>query len=873
MTTAKIDRPKKVPAIMFSSDHLKGVVPHEDDPIVLSVIMMGRNVHRVLVDQGSSADVMFWNTYAGLQIPTDQLKPFDGVLVGFSGDQVEVKGYVDLRTTFRDKEDAKTIFIRYIVVNAPSSYNLLLGRPSLNKLGAVVLTVHLKMKFPFDDGKVLTLSVNQEVARKCYEDSLRSRRKVAYSVSTTEVVIDPELDPRLVHPERRPQPVGEVKEVLIEGKKLRIGGDLSLEQEQELIQVLKKNLSSFAWSVADVTGIDPDFLCHKLNINPSAKPKVQKRRRLSGDRAQAATEEICKILEAAHIREIQYPTWLANVVMVKKSNGKWRMCVDFTNLNNACPKDSYPLPNIDALVDSASGCALLSFLDAYSGYNQIKMHSLDEDKITFMGGTTNYYYRVMPFGLKNAGATYQRLMDRILASMLGRNVHAYVDDMVVNSVEEKKHQGDLEELFVTINKYRLKLNPEKCVFGVKAGKFLGFLLTERGIEANPDKCAAIINMRSPSNVKEVQRLTGRMAALSRFLAKSGDRGFPYFQCLKKNEKFQWTDQCEEAFQKLKEYLGKPPVLCKPEKGTDLVLYISVTEHAVSSMLVRECGGDQKPMYFVSKVLHGAEVRYPTIEKATLAVVVSARRLRHYFQNHSVKVMTDLPIRYILQKPDISGRLVKWAIKLSEYGIQYESQGPIKAQFLADFLVELSEPPVADQRVKEISWILSVDGASNLRGSGASIVLEGLEGVLIEQSLRFAFKASNNQAEYEALIAGMLLAKEMGITRLLVKNDSALVAGQVTGEFQARDPQLAKYLEVVQSVAKNFVLFEFVHVPREQNCRADLLSKLASCSKPGQHKSVIRETLVAPRVDTQEKHQVLEIDKCQNSERSKRIQEE
>jgi len=228
MTTAKIERPKKVSNIVFSSEDLKGVVPHEDDPIVLSVIMMGRNVHRVLVDQGSSVDVMFWNTYVGLQIPTDQLRPFDGVLAGFSGDQVEVKGYVDLRTTFRDKEDAKTIFICYIVVNAPSSYNLLLGRPSINKLGAVISMVHLKMKFPTDDGKVLTLSVNQEVARKCYEDSLRSRRKVAYSVSTTEVVIDPELDPRLVHSERIPQPVGEIKEIFIEGKKLRIEGDLSL---------------------------------------------------------------------------------------------------------------------------------------------------------------------------------------------------------------------------------------------------------------------------------------------------------------------------------------------------------------------------------------------------------------------------------------------------------------------------------------------------------------------------------------------------------------------------------------------------------------------------------------------------------------------
>jgi len=166
--------------------------------------------------------------------------------------------------------------------------------------------------------------------------------------------------------------------------------------------------------------------------------------------------------------------------MVKKSNGKWRMCVDFTDLNNACPKDSSPLPNIDALVDSASGCTLLSFLYAYSRYNQIKMHSQDEDKTTFMEETSNYCYKVMPFGLKNTDATYQRLIDKILVSMMGRKVQAYMDGMVVTSVEEVRHQEDLAELFVIINKYQLKLNPEKCVFCVKAGKFLGFLLIERG---------------------------------------------------------------------------------------------------------------------------------------------------------------------------------------------------------------------------------------------------------------------------------------------------------------------------------------------------------------------------------------------------------
>jgi len=192
-------------------------------------------------------------------------------------------------------------------------------------------------------------------------------------------------------------------------------------------------------------------------------------------------------LSADHIREIQYPEWLANVVYVKKANRKWRMCVDFTDLNKACPKDSYPLPSIDALVDSTSGCRLLSFLDAFSGYNQIKMHPRDECKTTFMTELSCYCYRVMPCGLKNAGATYQRMMDRVLAPMIGRDVQAYVDDMVVTSQVKDQYVADLEELFTTIAKYRLKMNPEKCVFTVEAGKFLGFLLTERGREANPEK--------------------------------------------------------------------------------------------------------------------------------------------------------------------------------------------------------------------------------------------------------------------------------------------------------------------------------------------------------------------------------------------------
>ena len=248
-------------------------------------------------------------------------------------------------------------------------------------------------------------------------------------------------------------------EAEIGGRRLKLGGPLGEDTRRQISGVIEKNMGAFAWSASNMPGIDLDFLCHRLAMDPQVRPVRQRRRKFNEERRQVIHEETRKLLAAGHIREIQYPEWLANVVLVKKSNGKWRMCMDFTNLNKACPKDSYSLPSIDALVDSASGCKLLSFLDAFLGYNQIKMHPMDECKTAFMTERSCYCYKVMPFRLKNAGATYQRLMDRVLSPMLGRNVQAYVDDMVVTSREKEQHVADLEELFTTIAKYGLKLNP------------------------------------------------------------------------------------------------------------------------------------------------------------------------------------------------------------------------------------------------------------------------------------------------------------------------------------------------------------------------------------------------------------------------------
>ena len=180
-------------------------------------------------------------------------------------------------------------------------------------------------------------------------------------------------------------------------------------------------------------GIDPSVLVHRLNVSPSFSPVRQKKRVFTPKRDQAIAEEVHKLQETSFIREVYYPDWLANVVMVKKASRKWRMYVDFTNLNKACPKDSYPLPRVDVLVDSTARHQLLSFMDAFSGYNQIRMHEADQKKTSFVTSQGLFCYKVMPFGLKNTCATYQRLMNKMLTQQIGRNVQVYVDDMLVKN--------------------------------------------------------------------------------------------------------------------------------------------------------------------------------------------------------------------------------------------------------------------------------------------------------------------------------------------------------------------------------------------------------------------------------------------------------
>jgi hypothetical protein len=304
------------------------------------------------------------------------------------------------------------------------------------------------------------------------------------------------------------------------------------------------------------------------------------------------------------------------------------MCVDYTGLNKACPKVPYPLPRIDQIVDSTAGCETLSFLDAYSRYHQIRMKESDQLATSFITPFGMYCYITMQFSLRNAGVTYQRCMNHVFGEHIGRTVEAYVDDIIVKTRKASDLLTDLETTFKCLKEKGVKLNPEKCVFGVPRGMLLGFIVSERGIEDNLEKIAAITNMGPIKDLKGVQRVMGCLSALSRFISRLGERGLPLYRLLRKTERFTWTLEAEEALRNLKALLTSAPILVPPAAREALLIYIAATTQMVSAAIVverREEGHAllvQRPVYFISEVLFETKIRYPQIQKLLYAVILA-----------------------------------------------------------------------------------------------------------------------------------------------------------------------------------------------------------------------------------------------------------
>ncbi|GJX98594.1 reverse transcriptase domain-containing protein [Tanacetum coccineum] len=497
-----------------------------EGPLIIEAEIGGHQVHRMCIDGGSSFEILYEHCFNRLRPEIrNQMVPAATSLVGFSGEIKWPLGQITLLVKVGDDEHSTSTWMDFMVVRSTSPYNGIIGRPGLRKMKAVPSTTHGMIKFPVMGG-TLTLRSSKIIPIECAMIS---------------------------GPEDQPPPVNKVKEERIKvainpehpEQTVMIGSDLTEKTRSKLCNLLQRSLDIFAWTPTDMTGVPRQIAEHRLNVRKGCQPVRQKKRGQAAERNVAINDEVSKLVTAGIMREVHYHDWLSNPVMVKKSDNSWRMCVDFKDLNKACPKDGYPLPEIDWKVESLCGFPFKCFLDAYKGYHQIQMAEEDEEKTAFITNQGIFCYTKMPFGLRNAGATYQRLMDKTFHGKIGRNLEVYVVDLVIKSRTEEEVVRDIEETFKTLRKINMKLNPKKCTFGVEEGMFLGYQVNTKGIKICPDKVDAVLSLQSPKCLKDVQRLNEKLASLNRFLSKSAEKSLPFSKTLKKCTKksdFLWTEE-------------------------------------------------------------------------------------------------------------------------------------------------------------------------------------------------------------------------------------------------------------------------------------------------------------------------------------------
>nr|GEX73044.1 reverse transcriptase domain-containing protein [Tanacetum cinerariifolium] len=389
-----------------------------EGPLVIEAEIGGHMIHRMYIDGGSSMEILYKHCFNRLRPEIkSQMVPATTSLTGFSGETIWPLGQLRLLFIIGDATHSTKAWMNFMVVKSLSPYNGIIRRPGLKAIQAVPSTVHGMLKFPIDGG---------------------NRNNLQHHIDTCRMCID------------------------FPDQEVVIRGSLSDKGRTELCSILKKNLDIFAWQPSDMTGVPRSVAEHRLNIQEGYSPVRQKKRGQAPERVRAIQAEVQKLVEAGIMREVYYHDWLSNPVMVKKHDGSWRMCVDFTDLNKACPQDCYPLPEIDWKVESLCGYPFKCFLDAYKGYHQIQLAEADEENTSFHTRQGVYCYTKMPFGLKNAGATYQRLMDKAFEGQVGRNIEVYVDDLVVKSYTEAEMMRDIEETFRTLRKVNTKLIPKKA---------------------------------------------------------------------------------------------------------------------------------------------------------------------------------------------------------------------------------------------------------------------------------------------------------------------------------------------------------------------------------------------------------------------------
>ncbi|XP_026433100.1 uncharacterized protein LOC113330513 [Papaver somniferum] len=396
-------------------------------------------------------------------------------------------------------------------------------------------------------------------------------------------------------------------------------------------------------------------------------------------------------------------------------------------------------------------------------------------------------------------------------------------------------------VFERCRKYQLKMKPLKCAFGVTSGKFLGFVVTDEGIRVDPSKVEVIMTMTPPTNAKELQAFIVRISYIRRFVSGLAQMMSTFLPLLRKGSVFEWEESQQVAFEKLKQCLVSPQVLKPPIKGVPLYLYTTFTSSAIRAVLAQDMGGNElSPIYYVSRVLRDAESRYPRVEQACLALIYATQKLRPYLLTHKTIVMAaENPIAYLASKPVLTGRTVRWMLHLSEFELEYQRPKGVRGQAITELMAmflgegddEIHERVPGEVAAADINkpWTMFFDGSSYDTVGGAGVVFEAPQGELLSYSFKLDFPYSNNVAEYEALILGLRMAKELGLGGVEIKGDSRLVTSQVNGDFHVNEPHLAPYRAEAQNLISQ-TGSTLDHTCRGKNKHADAMATLASKMK-------------------------------------------
>jgi hypothetical protein len=400
-------------------------------------------------------------------------------------------------------------------------------------------------------------------------------------------------------------------------------------------------------------------------------------------------KKVKKLFDAKIIVSLRFSKWLANLVPVRKKSGEIRLCVDFRNLNQVSLKDNYPLPKMDHILQRVVGSQRMSMLDGYSGYNQVDVHPEDQEKTTFTTPWGTFMYAKMPFGLMNAGATFQMAMDIAFLKEKDEYVVIYLDDITKFSKTDPDHLQHLRKVFLKCRKFGISLNPKKSHFSMDEGKLLGHIILEKGIKIDPNRVAAIQQIGLPRNKKEIQSFLGKFNFLRRFITNFAEVVKYINSMLKKDNTFQWSMEAKQSFVSIKQALSEAPVLVSLNFGKDFMIFSFALEHTIAGVLLQKNEqNEEQPIAFYNKALRDSTLKYDIMEKQAYPCVKALKEFRVYIlHSHSTILVPSVAIKDILTQAEPDRRRAKWIATLLENDIDIRPTKLVKGKGLAKLMAQ------------------------------------------------------------------------------------------------------------------------------------------------------------------------------------------